>query len=176
MVSIDIKHYSEIFDYSKVVERLAVRAIISKNDKLLMIKSEKNGDYKFPGGGVEHGESYEEALIREVREESGFKLERIEMAALRIIEESKDKELKNTMFRMTSIYYPCSASVENYGLKLDKYEEELGFTPVWIDMNEALKINEKIEESGKGIKWIKREIRVLKEIISKSFPLTISLT
>ena len=173
MRSIELKHYNEPFSYTRVIERLAVRAVIVKDDKLLMIKSQKNGDYKFPGGGVEKNESHEEALVREVEEESGFRLNRIDQAALRIIEESKDKELEDTMFRMTSIYYPCIASIENYGLKLDKYEEELGFTPVWIDKTEALRINEEIEEKGKGIKWIKREIRVLKEIVNKSFPLTI---
>ncbi|MCA0988673.1 NUDIX hydrolase [Guptibacillus algicola] len=48
-------------------------AIIIQNDKVAVIKRVRNGDvyYVFPGGGVEHGETPEEATIREAYEELG---------------------------------------------------------------------------------------------------------
>lgn len=52
-------------------------AAIVKNDSILMVL-EKYPDKTFwtlPGGGVEEGESYEEAVIREVREEVNLKVE-----------------------------------------------------------------------------------------------------
>ena len=55
----------------ETIYREAVRGIILNGKKLLMIYSSKDGDYKFPGGGVELGETYEETLVREVKEESG---------------------------------------------------------------------------------------------------------
>ena len=55
-----------------VFERPSVRGIVIKDGKILMIHSLKYDYYKLPGGGIEKGESYEEALIREVNEESGY--------------------------------------------------------------------------------------------------------
>jgi ADP-ribose pyrophosphatase YjhB (NUDIX family) len=39
-----------------------------------MIYSPKNGDYKFPGGGIDPGETDHEALTREIREEAGAQI------------------------------------------------------------------------------------------------------
>ncbi|WP_230500347.1 NUDIX hydrolase [Sutcliffiella rhizosphaerae] len=55
---------------NKIIYREAVRAVIIQNDKILMVQS-NIGDYKFPGGGVEINESHEEAIMREVAEETG---------------------------------------------------------------------------------------------------------
>ncbi|EKD59042.1 MAG: MutT/NUDIX family protein [uncultured bacterium] len=50
-----------------------VRAVIEKDGKLLLIKRVKSAGthWVFPGGGVEDGESHEQALIRECKEELG---------------------------------------------------------------------------------------------------------
>ena len=42
----------------RAVIRNAVRAVISKDNQFLMIYSPLNGDYKFPCGGIENGETY----------------------------------------------------------------------------------------------------------------------
>ena len=42
--------------------REAVRAIILKGEQVLMVYSPVNGDYKFPGGGVQDGEDHQVAL------------------------------------------------------------------------------------------------------------------
>lgn len=52
-----------------------VIGIVSKDEKILMIKRAKvEGDleYAFPGGKVELGETKEQAVIREVKEETGI--------------------------------------------------------------------------------------------------------
>ena len=45
-------------------KRDSARAIIFINDKLLMVRSQKYDEYKFPGGGINHGETHTDALIR----------------------------------------------------------------------------------------------------------------
>lgn len=45
--------------------------VTNENDEVLLVKSPKRG-WEFPGGMVEPGESLQEALIREIFEESGI--------------------------------------------------------------------------------------------------------
>lgn len=49
-------------------------AIIFRNGKLLLMRRQKQGRdyYILPGGGVDLDESFEEACIREVKEETGL--------------------------------------------------------------------------------------------------------
>ena len=50
------------------------RALILDNNKILLIHRFKDGREYFvlPGGHIEEGESEEEALIREIKEETNF--------------------------------------------------------------------------------------------------------
>jgi 8-oxo-dGTP diphosphatase len=51
-----------------------VCAIIKKDNQILLIHRFKNGDeyWVFPGGGVESGETWDQALVREVMEETSL--------------------------------------------------------------------------------------------------------
>lgn len=56
---------------------IAVKAIITRGDKFLAIKrsaycENEIGEWDLPGGRLEFGETPEEALIREIREEVGM--------------------------------------------------------------------------------------------------------
>jgi 8-oxo-dGTP diphosphatase len=57
--------------------RLAVRALILREDRLLLVNAWKGRTHLWcaPGGGVELHQSLPEALIREVREETGLVVE-----------------------------------------------------------------------------------------------------
>ncbi len=57
--------------------------VIVKNRKMLMTKRRDlrpafNNKWEFPGGGVENGESFDKTLEREVGEETGYKVDKIE--------------------------------------------------------------------------------------------------
>lgn len=56
--------------------RRAVRAIVFKDNNLLVIKRNKFGKeyYTLPGGSMEIGESAEQALVREMYEETGVQI------------------------------------------------------------------------------------------------------
>ena len=75
-------------------KRVSVRAVIFDGDNIItMFRSKKKDDgtrkeyYVIPGGGVEEGESLEEALIREIKEELGIDIEIVKY--LREVEEEK---------------------------------------------------------------------------------------
>jgi len=62
---------------------ICAAGIIVKNRKMLMTKRRDlrpafNNKWEFPGGGVENGESFDETLLREVKEETGYKIQKIE--------------------------------------------------------------------------------------------------
>lgn len=54
---------------------LRAYAAIINSDKILCTKDVGEEGWKFPGGHVEEGESFEQALLREVREEVGLEIE-----------------------------------------------------------------------------------------------------
>jgi len=75
--------------------RLAVRAILIEDDKILLAHfSDASGDwYVTPGGGVQDGETLEEAFHRELHEETGA---RAEFGAVAFIREIIADRLETT--------------------------------------------------------------------------------
>lgn len=70
-------HYGKTKQVPK--EKLAFRpsayAIIVNDGKVLLLNTTHTGTYSLPGGGIEIGETIEEALKREVREETSLEIE-----------------------------------------------------------------------------------------------------
>jgi 8-oxo-dGTP diphosphatase len=65
---------------------LAVSAAIFRDGRVLIVRRARppaHGLYTLPGGGVELGETLEEAVIREVREETALEIEPVELAGYR---------------------------------------------------------------------------------------------
>ncbi len=51
--------------------RVATKAMIVHDDKVLLVKEVPDIWWDFPGGGIDYGEKVEEALLRELGEELG---------------------------------------------------------------------------------------------------------
>lgn len=170
---IDKKNYIE---NGTVGRRPSVRGIVIKDGNIAMMHSLKYDYYKLPGGGIETGETYEETLVREVREESGLVVikESIkEFGYVRRIEKGKIEDI----FVQENFYFLCDVEEKNVGQELDDYEEDEIFTLEFVSPDHAIYINqnadhkEKVEQqtfSG----MILRENRVLEivkaEILSRS--------
>jgi ADP-ribose pyrophosphatase YjhB (NUDIX family) len=75
---------------------LAVSAAIIRDGNILVVRRARppaNGLFTLPGGVVEAGEALIEALVREVREETGLTIEPLAMAGFResIVRDSLDR-------------------------------------------------------------------------------------
>ena len=148
--------------------RRAVRAVITKNDRYLMVFSEKEGDYKFPGGGVLPGEGHRQALARELLEETGCMLHRLVALMGTTIELDFLRGSETSVFRMISFYYMCELADRQVALSLDPYEKELGYTPRWVSPHDALKQNEVLGQQvgSEPLFWLARETAVLRTLIA----------
>lgn len=57
--------------------RVSVKAVIIRNDKILLVQENDHGWWSLPGGGIDRGETINTALQREVSEELNISPERI---------------------------------------------------------------------------------------------------
>jgi 8-oxo-dGTP diphosphatase len=152
-----------------VKRRLAVRALIVRDGRLLMVHSRVQGDWKFPGGGVEPLETTSAALEREVAEETGYRTAGPQTPAGRVVERAPGRDVPGSRFEMESLYFWTQVDDEPGPLALEDYERHLGFTPGWVSIDDALGTNRALARSGRRPlpSWLEREMRVL-ELLARA--------
>ncbi|MFK5884251.1 MAG: NUDIX domain-containing protein [Candidatus Izemoplasma sp.] len=143
------------------INRFACRGVIYQNNKLLMIYLKATNEYKFPGGGIEANESKVVALKREVLEESGRTISKVISSLGYIDQINIDINNEDDIFHMRSYYYRCDITKDIENQNLSGYEIELGFTPVWVSVDQAIKVNENRIKNTAIYNWTARELYML---------------
>jgi 8-oxo-dGTP pyrophosphatase MutT (NUDIX family) len=152
----------------RAIYREAVRGIILDGSRLLMVYSTRNGDYKFPGGGVGAGETHHQALAREILEECGARVARVDGEFGLVIEYDFPIETEYDVFKMGSYYYLCQVEDSLCELQLDPYELDLGFQAAWVDIDTAIATNTEVLLRGADYpRWTRRDTYVLGEVRRK---------
>jgi 8-oxo-dGTP diphosphatase len=85
--------------------RPSAYAIIVNNDRVLLLNTVHTGTYSLPGGGIEIGETIEDALKREVREETGIDIEIVRF--LRFAEQFFYYDPADVAFHSFLFFYLC---------------------------------------------------------------------
>jgi uncharacterized HAD superfamily protein/8-oxo-dGTP pyrophosphatase MutT (NUDIX family) len=151
--------------------RTAVRALVSEARGWLMVHSGVNGDWKFPGGGLEPGETHGQAVARELAEETGHRLGTVDRLRGRAIERWYDPDGGGLVFTMTSWYYDCrlDPGAGAGSLRLDGYEAALGFAPAWTSLEAAIEQNRKLLDNRAADLpgWVERDTRVLERLAER---------
>ena len=151
-----------------IIHRKAARAIVLKNDNILLLYTARYHDYTLPGGGIDEGESEVEGLTRELIEETGAQyINNIQPFGL--YEEYRPWYKNNAdVMHMQSYCYVCDIADELLAPTFEAHEIQNGMTPVWKNIYQAIAHNEEtIANSNKKGLSIERETFLLKLIVKE---------
>ena len=92
--------------------RTSVKALIKNSDGKILLSKEENGFFDFLGGGLDHGETLQEGLKREVLEETNLRIKNIAL---------------NPSYFIT--FYSKSNTIWAANVLMECELEDLNFTP-----------------------------------------------
>lgn len=146
--------------------RPSVRAIIEKDGLFAMVHSRKYDYYKFPGGGIEDGEDCMDALLREVKEETGLTVKPDSIREYGMVRRIQKGKAEGTIFLQDNYYYTCQVQDEITAQNLDDYEDEDGFILEFVTAERVIQTNRYADHGEKNhddmyALMIERDARVM---------------
>jgi len=123
--------------------------IVNGSGEVLIVRSKKWGDkYTVPGGHIELGERAEDAIVREVREETGLDSVPVELLIVQQAIYPKDYHKHEHYVFMDYVCQAVSLDVKLDGKELQTY--------VWVKPEDALKLD--LEEYTRNfvLKYLER--------------------
>lgn len=133
--------YLEEKDINKIVRRAKV-LIVNSKDEVLLAYSHKN--YSLVGGHVEENESYDDCIIREVKEEIGIELEKDEERKPYFVVEYLCKDYPevgdntNYIANYYVVYSDMVPDLEN--IELTEHEKDGGFEVKYIPKTKVMEV------------------------------------
>lgn len=120
--------------------------LIVNDGKIALVNSRSTGRYFFPGGGIKQGETMEEGMRREVKEETGLEIVTAELVDANDIffEYTPTKRT----FHSIQFFYLCTVNSTEL-VDDDKVDDGEAETPRWIEIS-SLK-NEDFQEHGSNV-------------------------
>ncbi len=163
LFTIDKKDYDP---QGEAFVRHSARAIIIQNDRVAMVHSRKYDYYKFPGGGIEPGETALTAMIRETAEEAGLRVlpETVREYGYVHRVEKGDREPR---FIQDNFYFLCQAAAERVPQMLEEYEKENGFHLEFVRPEQAVAANRASADGQKYSTMLLREAMVLEMLMDE---------
>lgn len=158
LLSLDEKNYT---DDMPVFEKYSVRGVIIRDGKIAMQKA-GTGYFKILGGGVDKGETFEDALVREVQEESGLVVKRESIKEVgEIVEMREDLQKKGQKYVCHSVFFFCDAEDEMVETKLTLSEIREGFGLEWATPEEIIEVNSQTVD----MPWVDRDTCFIKMLV-----------
>jgi len=127
--------------------RIRASAIIINGEKILLIHRRKEGReyWVFPGGGIEKGESPEETIIREVKEETGLETKEVKFAFWHL-----EGGAKHPFFFVKVNYQKPKLG----GPEIKRSSPDNWYSPEWIKKEKIKNINLVPEEAKEKLQNI----------------------
>lgn len=112
--------------------RISAYGIIIKDNQLLV--SKQFGKFDLPGGGVELGETLEEALVREVKEETGILVNNPQLINIEF-NFFKFTHSSGKCAQCLMLYYKCDYKSGELSIEgFDEEEKKYGEMPEWFPL------------------------------------------
>ncbi len=147
---------------TRTFTRDSARSVIIRDGKIAMIHSLKYDYYKFPGGGIEHGEKPVEAMIRETREEAGLVVIPESVREYGYVHRIQKSDRDNAVcFIQDNYYYLCEAEKDPIPQELDAYEAKEAYRLEFIFPETAIAKNRSVRNSPYNRMMFEREALVL---------------
>lgn len=147
VTSVDIEGNEYQVPYSELVWRPSAYGIVIRDGHILLTEQYKK--FMLPGGGVELGETPEQSVIREIKEETGFEARSPRLVELKTGYFSYKEGADMLHFQTLLMFYVCEfvggeASVDGFTLE----EKLVGAAPQWFDISDLHKV-----EAGASFDW-----------------------
>ena len=84
--------------------KVDIRAVVFKDDKILMVRENTDGNWALPGGWADIGHTPSEVAVKEVKEESGFNVKPIRVLA---VTDKKCHPHPPSAFHVYKIFIQC---------------------------------------------------------------------
>lgn len=112
--------------------RVSLKAVI-RNDKgeLLIVKEKGHRKWSLPGGGLDWGETFEQAMKRELYEEVGYTGE----FTMKLIAADDAKPLKNRLVDTRQVRLIYEITPENYDFTVGKESDDIAWMNAEIAEN-----------------------------------------
>ena len=141
----------------KLTFRPSVYGVIIKNGKILLARQWDG--YEFPGGGIKLDETIEEALKREIWEETGYKVKAEKILHSENSFFTPRPYLKKLYWNCVLIYYACSIVSGKISTKnFDDNEKKIMSAAEWVDLKNISKL--KFYNSVDSVKLIKEAAKI----------------
>lgn len=115
----------------RLLLRHSVYGLVRNGEHVLLVRVRSTGKYYLPGGGVERGERIEEALRREVREETGIEVEVGRF--LRFHEDFFYYDPRDEAYQNLLFYYACEPRTFELAGR-DEVQDEKTEDPRWVEL------------------------------------------
>ena len=127
-----------------------------------------HGDYyETPGGGVDAGETVEQACRRECQEELGYDIEIIS-------EIGEIDDFYNLIKRQNLNHYFLARRASFVGKRFVSHGDSLIAETLWVSIDEALRLYEGVEKARVGGLVCQREIPILRLVKTQMDPSSIN--
>lgn len=164
-------HYHPLIkslDNKTIFTRLATRSIVTQDESILLLYTQRYEDFSLPGGGIDDGEDKIEGMKRELIEETGA-IDIKNIQPFGAYEEYRpwykaDFDIQH----MISYCFTCEINKQLGRPKFESYEIKNGMKAMWVNIHEAIAHNKNtMANSEKKGMSIERETFLLELIAAE---------
>ena len=125
-------------NYQKCI--LTNMVMVYKNEKILVINRKKSDwpGLSFPGGHVEEGESIEESVYREIKEETGLTLKSLKLCAIKEWKREENNRYLGFLYKSDDFEGEVHSSKEGEIFWIDK--KDINKYPLSEDFEELFEL------------------------------------